>query len=159
MVKGEKTYKEVLVLLSKYVHDHNPELRPSKVRNMVLEQVCALEQPFTAEQLVEACKAERISVGTVYNALNIFVDANILHATKRQRGLIATEYEIVTGTGNQFRMVCRKCGREVNLSDPAIFRMINERKYSNFNLQHFSLIVYGECKICRRKAIKKQLLG
>ena len=124
---------------------------------MVLEQVCLLPQPFTAEQLLKACEAQRITVGTVYNALNLFLDANLVHATKRQRGLSATEYELTTGPNNRFEIICRKCGRVAEVRDPVIVQTIMERKYSNFNAQHFSLSIYGECKICRRKQIRKQI--
>ena len=83
MKAGIKSYKAAQDRMDKFVREH--EMRPSRVRNMVLEQVCALPQPFTAEQLREACVAERISVGTVYNALNLFLDAHLLHAYTRPR--------------------------------------------------------------------------
>ena len=118
---------------------------------MILEQVCALPQPFTADRLVKACAAQRISVGSVYNALNLFVTARILHASIRQRGRAATEYELMTDNTVRMQVVCRKCGRKTDFNDKAIARLVQERKYSNFNPQHFSLLVYGECKICRRK--------
>ena len=118
---------------------------------MVLEQVCLLPQPFTAEQLADACKAERISVGTVYNALNLFLLAQILYATNRQRGRAATEYELTVGSPTRMHIVCTRCGRVTEIHDKAIARLVQERKYSNFNMQHFSLYVYGECKICRRQ--------
>lgn len=126
------------------------EMRPSVVRNAVLEQACYLPQPFTAKQLVEVCKEQRISIGTVYNSLNIFISAQILHATERQRGKAATEYEVITGNQHHMQIICQKCGRVSDIQDRAIARLIQERKYSNFTLQHYSLFVYGECKICRR---------
>ena len=126
------------------------EMRPSVVRNAVLEQACYLPQPFTAKQLVEVCKEQRISIGAVYNSLNIFISAQILHATERQRGKMATEYELITGNQHHMQIICQKCGRVSDIQDRAIARLIQERKYSNFTLQHYSLFVYGECKVCRR---------
>ena len=125
-------------------------MRPSVVRNAVLEQACYLPQPFTAKQLVEVCKEQRISIGTVYNSLNLFISAQILHATERQRGKMATEYELITGNQHHMQIICQKCGRVSDIQDRAIARLIQERKYSNFTLQHYSLFVYGECKVCRR---------
>ena len=139
--------------MDKFVREH--EMRPSRVRNMVLEQVCALPQPFTAEQLREACVAERISVGTVYNALNLFLDAHILHAYKRQEGHRATEYELIAAESNKIQIICRKCGRVQNVSATGITSVIKDHTYSNFNMQHFTLYVYGECKICRIKTIDR----
>ena len=130
-------------------------MRPSRVRNMVLEQACALKQPFTAAQLIDACAEQRISVGTVYNALDLFVLAQILHATERQRGKAATEYELVTSPVTRIQIICQKCGRTKEIHDKAISLIVQERKYSNFNMQHFSLFIYGECKICPTKGAKK----
>lgn len=153
MPKSVRTYSNAQEKLARYLHEN--EKRPSKVRKMVLEHVCQLPQPFTAHQLQEACKADMISIGTVYNALDLFIDAQIIHATNRQRGKAATEYELITGTANRMQIVCKKCGRTADFADPAITRMIKERKYSNFTIQNYSLIVYGECKVCRKKTIKR----
>lgn len=147
-MKGARLYTASLDRLSRYLNDH--DMRPSKVRNMVLEQACALPQPFTAKKLEEVCVQERISVGTVYNSLKVFVAAQIVRGIKRQRGTAAAEYEFVTGSTNRMQIICKKCGRVTEVTDKAITRLIQERKYSNFNMQHFSLSVYGECKVCRR---------
>ena len=144
-----QTANSALERLNQYIESNG--LRPSVVRNCVLEQACLLPQPFTAAQLNEACKKQRISTGTVYNALDIFVSAQILHGINRQRGKNATEYELVNANSSYMQYICAKCGRTVNFKDKAISRLIRERNYSNFDLQHFSLIVYGECKICRTR--------
>ncbi|MBQ7631583.1 MAG: transcriptional repressor [Paludibacteraceae bacterium] len=134
--------------LNRYVLANNK--RPSKVRNIVLEQAFLLPQPFVADQLVEACQAQRISVGTVYNSLEIFVSARILHSITRQRGQNATYYEWIVGEQTRLQVVCEKCGRVSDFHDKAIERLIQERRYSNFNMHHFSLYVYGECKLCKK---------
>lgn len=126
-------------------------MRVSSVRNTVLEMVCQLPQPFTAQQLVSACEPERISVATVYNVLDLLVDAQVLHATSRQRGKTNIEYELIVGSRNRMQVICLKCGRVTDVRDKAISRLVEDRKYANFNPQHFSLFVYGECKTCRVK--------
>lgn len=126
-------------------------MRPSSVRKIVLEQICQLPQPFTAEQLVEACQDERVSVGSIYNALNLFVLAQILHVTNRQRGKNAMEYELSVGSPARMHVVCTECGRVTEIHDKAIASLIQERKYSNFLMNNFSLNVYGVCKRCPKK--------
>lgn len=148
-----KPYKAALTRLNAYIGEH--EMRVSRVREMVLEQVCLLPQPFTADRLAKACMAERISVGTVYNALDLFLSAQILHASKRQRGKAATEYELITSRQTRMQIICQRCGRVSEIHDKAIERLVQERKYSNFNASHFSVFVYGECKHCRRKIIEQ----
>ena len=146
---ADKTYNLAIDRLAAYIRSNG--LRPSAVRKMILKQVCDLPQPFSAKMLAEACEAERISTGSVYNALNLFIKANILRATTRQRGNAATEYELVLGSPSRMMIVCQRCGRRTEFHDKAIDRMARERKYSNFNLQQYSLVVYGECKVCRKK--------
>ena len=146
-------YNSALERLNQYQPKHG--LRPSAVRNNVLEQVCALPQPFSAAQLEEACKQQRISTGTVYNALKIFVSAQILHVIKRQRGQAVMEYELITSNTPHMQYVCEKCGRMVDFNDKAIARLVKERRYSNYDVRTFSLIVYGECKVCRVKQQKE----
>jgi Fe2+ or Zn2+ uptake regulation protein len=142
-------YHNALERLNRYVKAN--DLRPSVVRTAVLEQACYLPQPFTAKQLIAVCQEQRISVGTVYNSLNLFISAHILHATERQRGKMATEYEVIAGAQHRMQIICQKCGRVADIQDKAIARLIRERKYSNFALQSYSLFVYGECKVCRRQ--------
>ena len=144
---GSKTYNTAVERLNFFLKANR--MRPTIVRKMVLEQVCALPQPFTAEQLTEACAAQRISVGSIYNTLELFVAAHILHVTKRQRGLAAMEYELITGSSLKMQIICQKCGRVSDIHDKALTRLIKERKYKNFNQRHISLVIYGECKICR----------
>lgn len=148
-MKVLKTYSGAQERLSAYIRTH--AMRPSAVRNMVLEQVCLLHQPFTAEQLIRVCATERISVGTVYNSLNLFVKAQIIRGLQRQRGHIQTEYELINDGAKRMQFICSKCGRIVDFNDKAIARLIEERKYSNFNIRQYSLVVYGECKVCRSK--------
>ena len=93
-------------------------------------------------------------MGTIYNSLNTFVDAQILRATERQRGKAATEYELITGSSNRLQIVCKKCGRVTDITDKAITTLVQNRKYSNFNMQHFSLFSYGEGRVGRKKKIK-----
>ena len=154
MTGTPKTYEAALERLNAYIKDHN--MRRSVVREMILEQVVALPQPFTAEQLAKACKAERISVGSVYNVLSVFIDAQIVHAFQRQRGQNATEYELTTVVENCIQMICGRCKRATTIHDKAIEHLIAIRKYSNFNPHHYTLFIYGECKHCRQALLTKK---
>ena len=151
-MKKERIYANALGRLYRYAKTHN--LRPAAIRKIVLEQTCYLHQPFVAEQLIEACKQERISTATIYNSLRIFVKAGILRESKRHLGQPVTEYELISDNVKHMQLICKTCGRITDFSDRAIGRLIEERKYQNFNMQHYSLIVYGECKICRSKKIE-----
>ena len=111
-----------------------------------------LHQPFTAEQLIEVCAPERISVATVYNALNLFADANVIRVVPRKRGQTVTQYEVMQDHMHRMQFVCLRCGRVSNFADKAIAQLVDQHKYPNFLPRMYSMMVYGECKMCRRKA-------
>ena len=117
---------------------------------MVLQQACQLPQPFTAAQLEEACLAERISTGTVYNCLELFTVAQILYAVERQRGKGVMRYALISANPVRMEFICDKCGRVTEFQDQAIVRLIQERKFINFTPRQYSLFVYGECRVCRK---------
>ena len=148
MTATQRTYNTAVKRLNAYLRTQG--MRVSRVRNKVLELICQLPQPFTAAQLGEACQTERISTGTVYNCLNLFISAQILHAIDRQRGRTVTEYELTPTNTVRMVVICNKCNRVTEIHDKAISRLITERKYTNFKPEHFLLYVYGECKVCRR---------
>ena len=152
--KAYKIFGTALTRLNAYIEEQGG--RYSAVREVVLEKACSLPQPFTAEQLEEACRVDRISKGTIYNALRLFVNAHIVHAFDRQREHMTTEYELITGNPIRMQTVCEKCGRVHVFHDPAIERIIRERRYSNFNLQHFTVFVYGQCRRCKEKTQPKK---
>ena len=154
MTATQRTYNTALKRLNAYLLTQG--MRPSRVRNKVLELMCQLPQPFTAAQLAEACKIERISTGTVYNCLNLFIVAQILHAIERQRGRTVIEYELLQPNSVRMLVICRKCNRVTEIHDKAIARLVTERKYTNFIPEQFLMYVYGECKVCRRLGIKQQ---
>ena len=148
-----KKYSLALARLSAYLTSENKRSTPE--RKMVLEQACMLPQPFTAYDLVEVCAPLHLSPATVYNSLDLFVLAHVLHAIYRQAGRTAVEYELMIGGDTQMQFVCQECGRIVKLRDKTIENIIRLKKYSNFDLDHFSLFIYGKCKSCPRKKKKK----
>ena len=139
--------------LHRYITENN--LRHSAKRTQILQEICLLPQPFTEEQLEQACEPLHVARASIFNALNMFVLAQILHADSRHRGQTHTQYELITGRGIRMEVICKQCGRVTELRDKAIVKMIKEKHYSNFELQHFTLFVYGECKVCRQQNAKK----
>ena len=148
MAGKSKTYEAAQERLNAYIKQK--KVRTSTVRKAVLEKVCLIKQPFTAEQLIEACEEEFISDATIYNALNLFVAANILQTVKRQRGQTAVEYELTYSSHSKMQIVCLECGRVTNVRDKILEQQIKEYKYYNFNPNRISMIIYGVCKHCRK---------
>lgn len=146
---SNRSYNALLERLNEYVQKHDG--RNSPVRLLVLNVACTLNQPFTADKLVDACAEHRISKGTVYNTLNLFVDAHILHVSESRLGRSHAEYELMVGSSLRMHTICYKCGRITALHNAALTAMIKNRQYTNFIPQHISLFIYGECKTCKTK--------
>jgi len=106
--KPKLPYEEALTKLNAYIESHN--MRHTPEREMVLNEICDMQQPFTAEQLTERCKPLRLTQGTVYNSLNLFILARILHSYVREAGRSATLYELAVGVRSTVVMVCTRCG-------------------------------------------------
>ena len=148
MTTAEQLYESALNRLHEYVAVH--PMRYSEARLKVLESACGLEQPFTAEQLSTVCVGtQRVAMGTVYNALNLFIKAGIVHANERQWGKNVTSYEVVLDNPTHMQLVCERCGRTAEFHDKAIERIVRNKRLANFEKHHFTLIVYGKCRKCK----------
>ena len=124
-------------------------MRLTVARRWVVEQMCLLKQPFTADELYEACSEKRIVKATIYNTIELMKDAQLLHTNYRDVGHPVTDYELMAGTWHRMQFICQKCGRPVDFRDKSIDALLKKHKFPNFNMLNYSLFVYGECKTCR----------
>lgn len=139
----QKYYNEAERKLERYIGANH--LRHTKERYTILHYCCELGK-FRATQIIELATADFISRPTVYNTLALLVSAQILW---RQSGKgPAAEYETISKAKVRMRMQCTRCGRVLNFKDAAIEQVIENHRYRNFNLSHFTLDVWGTCKTC-----------
>lgn len=155
IVKEEDAlYKAAQEHLNAYLRKHT--LRKSSVRDIVLRQICALRQPFTEAQLEEACLDAKVAKATVYNTLGLLIKAEIITVYERGFGQQATRYELTNAYRSHMQIICKKCGRRASFYDKAVTLMLKEHKYANFEAQNYTLVVYGECRLCRTLSVKKK---
>lgn len=151
-MKPDDTYKAASSKLENYIRENG--LRHTPERYTLLRHICALEQPFGIDALVGSlAEEERISTATIYNTVNLLVSAQILHCISRRDGRKYAQYQLTAQQAARLELVCTRCGRVSAFKDKAIENLIRMRKYSNFNLQGYSLYIYGECKTCKRKSL------
>lgn len=149
----EQVYQLAEIKLNDYIANHN--MRHTQERLILLRKVSHLPQPFSAEQVVEACQDDRLSRSGVYNILQTLVSARILHCLNKQYGQRVARYEMTVLSNNHMQIICHRCGRVAEFREVAITNIIEARNFSNFNAEHFSLYVYGQCKVCRSLLVKK----
>lgn len=152
--KTDDTYRYALQRLNAYIDEHR--MRHTHEREFVLQKVCMLRR-FSVEQLRSECIDMVVSRATLYNTLALFVRVGILHQLNKEFGVRAGQYEIVQAQHSHIQIVCTRCGRVSEVRDPGISRILADKRFTNFTVKQFSLCIYGNCKVCRRKPIIQTL--
>jgi Fe2+ or Zn2+ uptake regulation protein len=133
--------------LDEYVEQEH--MRRSQVRDMVLQAICQLPQPFSASELTEKVAEQRVSTASVYNIIRLFVKARILQCVSRESTREHARYEVLTGDARIITIKCWRCGREKQITSQPITNAIKAYRIPNFNIKRYTLFLYGECKVCR----------
>ena len=123
---------------------HTPE------RYSIMATACRL-QHFTIDELRASITELSISRATIYNTLSLLEDARLVQKLDKEFGVRTAQYEWVQDSESTVQIVCTKCGRISPVKDSTISRMLADKRWSNFVPHHFSLYMFGQCKVCRRK--------
>ena len=144
-------FKETSNKLYAYLNEH--QMRHTSERIFILEAICRLKS-FTVDELRASLTDMNISRATVYNTLVVLEKAEIVHRLDKEFGVRATQYELIQYSESSVQVICTRCGRTSKVKDTTIHRMLSDKRWSNFEPQHFSLYVYGKCKVCKNKKSK-----
>ena len=149
----EDIYNKTREQLYNYINEY--KLRHTLERLSILEVVCKLQR-FSVEELRDSITKIAISRATIYNALNLFEKAGIIRRIEKEYGVRAGQYELACLKSSSVQIICQNCSRVSEVKDSTILRMLADKKFSNFIPERFSLYIYGKCKTCRSKLLKKQ---
>lgn len=144
-------FKATTKTLDAYLDEHR--MRHTSERIFILEAICRLKS-FNVDELRAALTDMTISRATVYNTLTVLEEAKIIRRLDKEFGVRATQYELIQYGESSVQIICTRCGRMSKVKDTTIHRMLSDKRWSNFEPQHFSLYVYGKCKVCRNKKSK-----
>ena len=107
-----------------------------------------LEGFASAQQIHDILKQRGESVGlsTVYRNLQALADADLLDALRNDDG--ETLYRRCS-SGHHHHLVCRECGRTVEVEGPAVERWADAtaEKHGFRNVEH-TLEIFGTCADC-----------
>lgn len=129
-------------------------LRHTPERFTILSAVCKLQR-FTIDELRDALTELAISRATIYNTLSLLEKARLVQKLEKEFGVRTAQYELVQATESSVQIICQRCGRVSIVKDSTISRMLADKRWSNFVPHHFSLYMFGNCKVCRKKIYKK----
>jgi Fur family ferric uptake transcriptional regulator len=125
----------------------NPQRR-TRQRAAVDQILSHLEEFRTAQQIHDVLRRQGDSVGltTVYRTLQAMVDSGELDVLRTNEGEAA--YRRCSG-GHHHHLVCRSCGRTVEVSGPAVERWASAvADEHGFREVSHDLEIFGTCSSC-----------
>ena len=130
--------------------DTTPAAQPRRTRQRAaVDQILThLEEFRTAQQIHDVLRHQGDSVGltTVYRTLQAMVDSGELDALRTDDG--ETAYRRCS-RGHHHHLVCRSCGRTVEVSGPAVETWASAiaRQHGFRDVSH-DLEIFGTCGSC-----------
>jgi Fur family peroxide stress response transcriptional regulator len=124
-------------------------LRPTRQREAVYGYLSAVHHHPTAGDVFLAVKRHhpRVSLATVYNALELFVRSRL--ASKLTYGDAASRYDIRTDVHSHVR--CLDCGRVDDIEAIPASQWLRAIRPRNFVATGFRFEILGRCRICRAR--------
>ena len=122
--------------------------RRTRQRTAVQEVLAELHEFRTAQQIHDELRKRGDSIGltTVYRTLQSLSDAGELDALRNAEG--ETAYRRCSD-GHHHHLVCRSCGRTVEVSGPAVERWANAvAAEPGFREVSHDLEIFGTCDSC-----------
>ena len=132
-------------------------MRKTAERYAILNRIMGINGHFTIEELQQLIDGDgfRVSRSTVYNTVELLMDAHMLRRHVFE-GMQA-QYERITLPHTH--LICTNCGKVKEVRDPNFAAFMNARRFNAFNTDHYSLYVYGTCSTCARKLKRSRHTG
>lgn len=129
-------------------------MRRTPERFKILEQVINLPKQFVIEDLDKAMSdsAFIVSKSTLYNTVDLFVEADLLRRVVIDNGPF--RYERVDDV-RYIHLVCDECRKIKLVKDLNFMAYMNARKFPAFTTHDYNLTVHGVCNDCARR-IKRE---
>lgn len=128
-------------------HTATPQRR-TRQRQAVDEILSEMDEFRTAQQIHDELRSKGDSIGltTVYRTLQFMADARELDAIRTTDG--ETAYRRCSD-GHHHHLVCRTCGRTVEVSGPAVEKWTTSiaEKHGFREVSH-DLEIFGTCENC-----------
>ena len=124
-------------------------LRFTPERRDILQSILSIGGHFDVEVLHSWMqkKGYKLSLATIYRAMPLFIESNIITSSLRQEG--RTSYESTYGSEHHDHLICLKCGKIIEFKEDEI-EVLQEKvcKSYEFEAIEHSLGIKGYCKDC-----------
>lgn len=118
-------------------------------RRLVAELVAATGGHFTAAELLERGRHERVNIGraTVFRALELLASLRIVERLDLPNGSHA--YVLCDPDEHHHHLVCSSCGRSQDVADGQLARLVDEiAKRYGYRIEAHRLELFGVCADC-----------
>lgn len=146
---GKHSINNSLNAFTAYMDRHN--MRKTPERFAIFDRVMAMPDHFFIDELYCAMDKSdyRVSRGTIYNTVNLLVDAGLL--IRHKFGNNPAQYERTSDVVRHHHLVCTQCGRIKEIIDHDIDTLLDRRQFTDFTPHYTELSIYGICRKCSRK--------
>lgn len=116
---------------------------------MVLASAEDMKGHFSVDELCARLNEDsrHVARGTVYSTMELLVECGLV---RRLSVAGTTRYEFAAVSHHH--LVCTRCGKIKDVRDTVLDDALRARRYSAFTPSAFTLVVYGICSACARKA-------
>jgi Fur family ferric uptake transcriptional regulator len=129
-----------------------PAVRSTRQRAAVSALLADLDEFRTAQEVHDLLlhRGERVGLTTVYRTLQTLADADEVDVIRTAEGEAA--YRRCRSTGHHHHLVCRSCGRTVEVDGPTVERWAAQVAVSHgfIDVDH-TVEVVGTCATCARR--------
>ena len=146
--------KAVRQVFTAYLEKHSQ--RKTAERFVILDEIYALNEHFDIEKLFGILKKKKYAVSraTVYNTMELLLDANLV--MKHQFGKNLALYEKSYAYKQHDHLICNDCGHVFEFCDPRIQQiqsMVGD--LLKFKIDHHSLHLFGHCRELLERGVCK----
>ena len=151
-------HQEDIHIAKKQLADYieSKQLRKNPKRFTILEHIYSFEEShFSIDALFEYMQKQgcKISRATLYNTINLLLDAKLVRKLLFLQDVAVCKYERAVDKKTHHHYVCNICGRIQDLRDDgSISTAIQTRRIAKFKQTGFSLCIYGICSACAKAA-------
>jgi Fur family ferric uptake transcriptional regulator len=127
-------------------------------RRLVAQLVAATGGHFTAAELLERGRRERVNIGraTIFRALELLASLRVVERLDLPNGSHA--YVLCDPSEHHHHLVCSTCGHSVDVADGDLARLVDEiGRRNGYKIEAHRLELFGMCPACTAAADVSQM--
>lgn len=142
--------EQELKIFKIFLQEH--DLKLTKPRKIILEEVFQTHEHFNVDQLYDQIKQKHsnVSRATIYRTLPLLEEAQLIKNALRCEA--KDHYEHIYGHEKHLHFICKNCGTIIEAEITAIEALLNKMADAkNFSIDEYNVGARGLCAKCKAK--------